>query len=403
MSDPPLDTVDRHPVAAYFTLTVALSWGVWLPILSAVEGPMLRLAAIPGAFGPFAAAAVVTKLRGDSVRAWLASTLDWRRSPRWYAAALAVPIGVSVALGTAVVPLAGGIEAGSLGPALATFAINVVFASLLGGGQEEFGWRGFALPHLQRSYGALTASVIVGAVWGLWHAPMFAFGVYPMSPVGYAAFVIAASVVFTWLYNGSRGCVPAAILMHGALNASVNVPLQVVGGPSALPVPFSPLLAAAFGLLALGLVARYGPATIAAGAARTPTWAADRPEQRSTADATGGGGVSTVRRAVPEATSLALVLATVAISVVFAPALPERMVVGWHVGLDGAGSVTRGPRLLGLVALPAISVGTYAALRITRLVIDGDDGVDSRLFEVLAHLVLGAFALGQAWVLAANL
>jgi membrane protease YdiL (CAAX protease family) len=287
MSDPPLDTVDRHPAVAYFALTIALSWGVWLPTLSAVEEPMLRLAAIPGAFGPLAAAAVVTKLRGESVRAWLASTLDWRRSPWWYAAALAVPVGVSLAIGAAVVPLAGGIEAGSLGPALATFAINVVFASLLGGGQEEFGWRGFALPHLQRDYGALTASAIVGAVWALWHAPMFAFGVYQMSPVGYAAFVIVASVAFTWLYNGSRSCVPAAILMHGTLNASVNVPLQVVGGPSALPVPFSALLVGAFGLLALGLVVRYGPATLAAGAARTPTWTGARPEERSAADATG--------------------------------------------------------------------------------------------------------------------
>ena len=287
MRNSPLGTLDRHPAAAYFALTIALSWGVWLPTLSTVEGPMLRLAAIPGAFGPLAAAAAVTKLRGDSVRSWLASTLDWRRSPRWYAAALAVPVGVSVALGAVVIPLAGGIEQGTVGRAAATFAINLVFATLLGGGQEEFGWRGFALPHLQREYGALPASAIVGAVWALWHAPMFAFGVYSMSPIGYAAFVLAASVVFTWLYNSSRGCVPAAILMHGALNASVNVPLQVVGGPSALPVPFTVLLVAAFGLLALALVARYGPSTLAAGAVRRPTWTADRPEQRSTADATG--------------------------------------------------------------------------------------------------------------------
>ena len=117
----------------------------------------------------------------------------------------------------------------------------------------------------------------------------------------------------------------------------------------------------------------------------------------------GGGGVNTVRRAVPELTSLALVIATVALSAVVAPALPERMVVGWHVGLDGAVSVTRGPRLLGLVAIPAVTAGTYVALRVTRLVIDDDAGFDTRLFEVLAHLVLGALALGQAWVLAANL
>ncbi len=113
--------------------------------------------------------------------------------------------------------------------------------------------------------------------------------------------------------------------------------------------------------------------------------------------------MSTVRRVVPEITSLTLVIATVAVSAVFAPALPERMIVGWHVGFDSTLSLTRGPRLLGLIALPAITVGAYVALRVTRLVIDGDAGLNTRLFEVLAHLVLGALVLGQAWVIAANL
>ncbi|MBP1986546.1 type II CAAX endopeptidase family protein [Halolamina salifodinae] len=283
MTAPAFDAADRHPAATYFALTFALSWGVWFPVLTAVEGPMLKLAAIPGAFGPLVAAAVVTRLRGESVRGWLASTLDWRRSPRWYAAALAVPIGVSLALGAVMVALTGGVDESAVAPALGGFAINVVFATLLGGGQEEFGWRGFALPHLQARYGALSASVVVGAVWALWHAPMFAFGVYEMSPAGYAAFVVVASVTFTWLYNSSRGCVPAAVLMHGALNASVNVPLQVVVGPSALPVPFTVLLVGGFGLVALALVARYGPESLSVGDVQASTWTADRPKQRSTA------------------------------------------------------------------------------------------------------------------------
>jgi hypothetical protein len=113
--------------------------------------------------------------------------------------------------------------------------------------------------------------------------------------------------------------------------------------------------------------------------------------------------MSTVRRVLPELTSLALVIATVAVSVVLAPALPARMIVGWHLGLDGTVSLTRGPRLLGLVALPAVTVGAYAALRVTRVVIDADAGLDTRLFEVLAHVLLGALAIGQAWVLVANL
>jgi uncharacterized membrane protein len=109
------------------------------------------------------------------------------------------------------------------------------------------------------------------------------------------------------------------------------------------------------------------------------------------------------RRALPELTSLALVVATVAAGVVVAPALPERMIVGWHVGLDGQVSTTRGPRILGLVAIPAVTVVTYAVLRTTRLVVGEDHGLDRRLFDVLAHLLLGTLALGQAWLLAVNL
>lgn len=108
-------------------------------------------------------------------------------------------------------------------------------------------------------------------------------------------------------------------------------------------------------------------------------------------------------RALPELTSLALVVATVAASFVVAPALPERMIIGWHVGLDGQVTVTRGPRVLGLVAVLAVTVTLYVALRATRLAIDEGHGVDVRLFEVLTHLVLAMLALGQGWLLAVNL
>jgi membrane protease YdiL (CAAX protease family) len=282
MTETSIDAVDRHPVAAFFALTIGFSWAIWIPTLSTVQGPIVRVAAIPGAFGPLAAAAVVTRLRGGSVRRWIASTLDWRRPRRWYAAALAVPLGVSAVIGVGMLVLAGGAGDGTLRPAIAAFAINVVFATLLGGGQEEFGWRGFALPQLQARYDALTASVLIGAVWALWHAPLFVFDVYALSPPQYAISVIAFSVVLTWLYNGSRGCVPAAVLMHGSINASVNLPLQIVGGQSSLPVSFGSVLAVGFGLVALVLVGYYGPETLSADAARGPRDPVDEPERRPT-------------------------------------------------------------------------------------------------------------------------
>jgi len=289
MRNPLRGPIDRHPVVTFFVLTIGLSWAVWIPTLSSIQGPVAQFVAVPGAFGPLVAAAIVTRVRGDSVRSWLVSTLDWRRPLRWYVAALAVPLGVSAGLGAGMVMLAGGVGEGTLRPAVGTFAINMIFATVLGGGQEEFGWRGFALPHLQTRYDALTASVIIGAVWALWHAPLFVFDVYALSPLLYAVTVISFAVILTWLYNSSRACVPAAILMHGAINASVNLPLQIVGGPSSLPVPFTGLLAVAFGLMALVLVGYYGTEALANRTTQKPTWTADEPAQRP---ATTNPGVS---------------------------------------------------------------------------------------------------------------
>lgn len=109
-------------------------------------------------------------------------------------------------------------------------------------------------------------------MWALWHAPLVVFGVYAMNPALYAVSVIVFAVIQTWLYNSSRGCVPAAILIHGSVNSSVNLPLQAVDGPSGLSVPFAGLLAGEFGLVAIALIAYYGPQTLSTQDVVTPTW-----------------------------------------------------------------------------------------------------------------------------------
>ena len=48
------------------------------------------------------------------------------------------------------------------------FALSMVFVFLLGGGQEELGWRGFALPRLLNRFDAVIASLVLGAVWAVW-------------------------------------------------------------------------------------------------------------------------------------------------------------------------------------------------------------------------------------------
>ena len=132
----------RHPVASYFVLTYAISWGLWLPIVLGYQGPLRSAFFVAGIFGPALAGAAVTALSGRSVLAWLRGIIRFRVGARWYVVALAFPAvligivsGIYALLGNAVDPsLLPGRESAYLAALAAT--------AVLGGGQEEFGWRG---------------------------------------------------------------------------------------------------------------------------------------------------------------------------------------------------------------------------------------------------------------------
>ncbi|MCB0099614.1 MAG: CPBP family intramembrane metalloprotease [Caldilineaceae bacterium] len=89
---------------------------------------------------------------------------------------------------------------------------------------EEYGWRGYALPRLQQRYNALVASLILGLIWGVWHFPGYLIGVgvpLEMPLYLFMLWVLAATILITWVYNNTRSVV-AAILMHVAANVTFN-------------------------------------------------------------------------------------------------------------------------------------------------------------------------------------
>jgi uncharacterized protein len=88
---------------------------------------------------------------------------------------------------------------------------------LLGPMGEEFGWRGLALPLLQRRFSPFWASLILGVVWAIWHAPAFVMSGTPQSAWSFGPFfigLIAITVILTPLFNASRGSLLIAILYH---------------------------------------------------------------------------------------------------------------------------------------------------------------------------------------------
>ena len=88
--------------------------------------------------------------------------------------------------------------------------IPFIIIDLTGGALgEELGWRGYALNILQNKYIPLTASLIVGVIWGLWHLPLMILSGYSGLELVYyiIAFMVAVislSIIITFFYNKSK-------------------------------------------------------------------------------------------------------------------------------------------------------------------------------------------------------
>lgn len=233
-------TVARHQLFAFFLITIALSWTFWIGVVTSGLGESLGLVAvIPGAFGPPVAALVVVWVNGDSVWHWIRAAIGIRVSSRWYVTALVLPVAM-VSIGTvALFTLGYELLVTELPYRLSIFLPTVLFMSLLGGGQEELGWRGFALPRLERRLSPLIAAIVLGVGWAIWHLPLFYLpgaSQFGTSFVMYGLGVVGLSIVFTWLFNRSVS-VAVVMLLHGSYNASLILyPLsieQLTGGASA--------------------------------------------------------------------------------------------------------------------------------------------------------------------------
>lgn len=208
-------SIKRHPLVAYFVLAYALAW-VLIPLVASVSVAFGLLAL----FGPTIAAITVTGVvEGRSgVRQLLGRVVQGRVAWKWIAVAVALPILLSA---TVVV-----LNAVLLGKPIAIVPNEApIFTLILGllviG--EEIGWRGFALPRLQTRFNSLTASLILGVLWAVWHLPnSFIPGMnhYLTAFPVFLVWVVSMTVLFTWLANHTRGSVWIAWLFHAAINVS---------------------------------------------------------------------------------------------------------------------------------------------------------------------------------------
>lgn len=223
--------LDVKALVAFFALAYALSW-LWAFPLAAAHLVVLRGEGwpthYPALFGPAIAAVVITAwtLGRPGIRDLLARAARWRVPLRWWLAALS-PVAF---LGLALIAMA---TAGKALPSAAGFgrfsgipAIGlegVLLLIVFGAIGEEAGWRGYALPQLQRRFSPLTSSLILAVLWFAWHLPQFfVISTYrdssPVQYVGMLLGLICGAVILTWLYNRSGGSILLVAVWHGLYN-----------------------------------------------------------------------------------------------------------------------------------------------------------------------------------------
>ncbi|MEI7857034.1 MAG: type II CAAX endopeptidase family protein [Methanomicrobiales archaeon] len=122
---------------------------------------------------------------------------------------------------------------------------------------EEYGWRFYLQDRLFALFGAYTGLVLVGLVWGLWHAPLMLMGMnFPNEPflpanIVYLVYTIIMSVIFGYAVL-KTGSIWIAVLLHGLTDIIVNTGRVYISGADTI-VSFLPLLVI-LGIFALVLL-----------------------------------------------------------------------------------------------------------------------------------------------------
>ena len=113
------------------------------------------------------------------------------------------------------------VDAKLLGMVVLFFLYNFIY----GGLSEEPGWRGFALPRLQAKLSPLVSSLILGVIWAVWHAPARFGGIEAKSLSDTLVewiLIVLITILFTWLFNRTKGSILVTALIHPAMNTTGN-------------------------------------------------------------------------------------------------------------------------------------------------------------------------------------
>ena len=216
----------------YVALTFVWTWAFMIPAVTVVPENFSIFLIIISAFGPFLSAMVTIRVFDgkENLRGWLRRIFRFKIPVFLYlAGAFLIPILIG-SLQSLVYRILGGVPVPGSADPWYLYLFALIPTALLTGGNEEPGWRGYALPVLNKLTTPLLAGLILGVVHSLWHLPLM--GRYQTNILWYAFNLIPLTYLFNWFYQQSRGSIWPVMLFHAGTNvieSFMPTPLNVLG------------------------------------------------------------------------------------------------------------------------------------------------------------------------------
>ncbi len=220
----------KYPLVSFFVLSYLLFLIAILIIgaivsLTSVSAISMSLLVAFASWTPNLAAVVVTAVTEGKteVKRLFTGWLKRPVNPWWYLFGLAPILIAFISAGLYTTFVNSAFPEGTADLTTSAFVLMLFFHIIQGATGEELGWRGFALPGLQKRFSPLTSAIILGLVVSGWHGLL-----HLVSPTGipewqFLLLMVSYSIIVTWAYNQSKGSVLIATIFHFAFNFSLEL------------------------------------------------------------------------------------------------------------------------------------------------------------------------------------
>ncbi len=216
----------KNPILSFVIVTFLYSWTLWLLMILSSKGmlPFRFPTNFLGSFGPAIGAITIILIsegkRGlkELVRKiFLLQTNIWN----YLFALLFIVAATLISLLIFLIFNNSELEFGRIDSWVNPVLYFIIILFVGGPLGEELGWRGFLQPQLHKRFNPFVASLIISAIWILWHLPLFWLEGAAQkggSILNFTILVVCMSFLFTWLYLRTNGSLMLALLFHTSVN-----------------------------------------------------------------------------------------------------------------------------------------------------------------------------------------